>query len=105
MLTRRASEEKPQTSLARRVNFPRHLGIWDRLLVIDDWTTFLATYPAVANDPLFLPYLCFFLRREGVTTLIIDTQSGNPSHLLREDKNLELRTLAQYHLYTWHVPF
>jgi KaiC/GvpD/RAD55 family RecA-like ATPase len=77
-------------------------------LVIDDWSTILATYPEVQRDPLVLPFLLHYLRREGVTTLILATRSGNPhdrgTGALEQDLR-ELRVLADHHLYTWHVSF
>ena len=74
-------------------------------VVIEDFSALLGTYPEVSNDPLFLPTLLFHLRREGVTTLIVDTHSGQPgmSHIDAVDS--ELRTLVDQRLYTWHVPF
>lgn len=74
-------------------------------LVIDDLSTLHATYPDVQEDPLFLPFLLFWLRREGVTALIVDSQPGSPSYIIREQRARELRALADSVLYTWHVPF
>ncbi len=77
-------------------------------LVIDDWSTILATYPEVQRDPLVLPFVMSYLRRQGVTVLIVATRSGNPED--RETGELEqdireLRAAADHHLYTWHVSF
>ncbi|MFO0847834.1 MAG: hypothetical protein U0871_04625 [Gemmataceae bacterium] len=77
-------------------------------LVIDDWTTILATYPEIARDPLILPHLIRFLRLEGVTAMILATRSGNPNDRGTEDDDREvreLRLLADHHLLTWHVRF
>ncbi|MFY9747311.1 MAG: hypothetical protein WAK25_13570, partial [Acidobacteriaceae bacterium] len=74
-------------------------------VVIDDFSALLATYPEVRNDPLFLPALLFHLRREGVTSLIVDTHSGQPDAPHVHAIDSELRALVDQRLYTWHVPF
>lgn len=75
-------------------------------VVFDDFSALRNTYHEVREDPLFLPYLLFFLGREGVTALIVDTQSiGRPDLTLTERYESELRELAQHRLYTWRVPF
>jgi hypothetical protein len=77
-------------------------------LVIDDWSTILATYPEVGRDPLVLPYLINYLRQEGITSLILATRSGNLSDRPTsevEQEIRELRTMADHHLFTWHVSF
>lgn len=75
-------------------------------VVFDDFNALRNTYHEVREDPLFLPYLLFYLGREGVTALIVDTQSiGRPDLTLTERYESELRELAQHRLYTWRVPF
>jgi len=74
-------------------------------VVIEDFSAVLGTYPEVRNDPLFLPSLLFHLRREGVTSLIVDTHSGQPGMLHSDAAESELRALVDQRLYTWHVPF
>jgi hypothetical protein len=77
-------------------------------LVIDDWSTILSTYPEVQRDPLVLPFLTGYLRREGVTTLILATRPGNPQDRGTgpiEQEARELRVMADHRLYTWHVAF
>ncbi len=75
-------------------------------VVVDDFNAFRNTYPEVREDPLFLPYLLFYLGREGATTLIIDTQSSSkPDLTLTERYESMLRESVQYRLYTWRVPF
>ncbi|MGZ7088489.1 MAG: RAD55 family ATPase [Candidatus Angelobacter sp.] len=74
-------------------------------LVIDDFSILRTMYADIREDSLFLPFLVFYLKREGVTTLIIDTHPGSP---IQEGPSLfddELRTLADHHLYTWRVLF
>lgn len=74
-------------------------------IVIDDLSAVLATYTELRNDPLFLPALLFYLRREGVTSLIVDTHSGQPGEMQTDSIANEIRTLVDQRLYTWHVPF
>jgi len=74
-------------------------------IVIDDFSAVLATYTEMRNDPLFLPALLFYLRREGVTSLIVDTHSGQPGAAQTDSAANELRTLVDQRLFTWHVPF
>lgn len=74
-------------------------------VVIDDFSAIMGAYPEIRNDPLFLPALLFHLRREGVTTLIIDTHVGQPGLGHVETGGNDLRTLVDQRLYTWHVPF
>ena len=75
-------------------------------VVFDDFNSLRNTYNEVSADPLFLPYLLFFLGRQGITALIVDTQSiSKPELALTERYESELRELVQYRLYTWRVPF
>lgn len=74
-------------------------------LVIDDWAAIQNAYPEVRDDPLFLPFLLFYLQRRGITALILDTRSGRPSRDVEEDVARSLRALATHHLYTWRVTF
>lgn len=78
---------------------------WGIRLVIDDFSTLCETYPEIREDALFLPYLLFHLGREGVTSLIIDTQPGRPEMAGPGPLATELRALVQNRLYTWRVPF
>ncbi len=74
-------------------------------LVIDDWSTLRDSHPEVREDPLFLPFVLFYLRRRGVTVLLIDTQPGRLSHILSDESDRELRALVDHHVYTWYVTF
>jgi KaiC/GvpD/RAD55 family RecA-like ATPase len=75
-------------------------------VVFDDFNSLRNTYNEVSADPLFLPYLLFFLGRQGITALIVDTQSiSKPQLALTERYESELRELVQHRLYTWRVPF
>ena len=74
-------------------------------LVIDDLAAFRATYPEIEQDQLFLPYLLFYLERQAITTLIIDSHPGRPATTPSEPFARELRALAKNQIYTWRVPF
>jgi len=74
-------------------------------VVIDDWTTIKNSYPQVAADSLFLPFLIRYLEEIGVTTLIVETSPGRPDELFTRDSQRELRGLVRNHLMTWHVRF
>jgi KaiC/GvpD/RAD55 family RecA-like ATPase len=74
-------------------------------VVIDDLRTLMDTYPGIRNDSLLLPALLFHFRREGVTTLVIDTHTGQPDASQIEPLDSELRALVDQRLYTWRVPF
>lgn len=109
--------DTPEAAVERRkleTKYPHRLPVGRRALsgrirlVIDDWATILSTHPEVARDPLLVPYLLHYLRRQGVTTLIQRTRSGNPNDGATEDLDREVqavRPLADHHLFTWHVPF
>ena len=74
-------------------------------VVIDDFSILRNTYIEVRDEPLLLRYLLFYLGREGVTTLIIDTQPGRPDTTIPSPLDSELRSLVHNHLYTWRFPF
>ena len=74
-------------------------------LVIDDFSALKDIYTDVREDPIFLPFLLFYLGREGVTVLIIDTHAGGPDFVPPEFLETELRTLVHQRLYTWRVSF
>jgi len=74
-------------------------------LVIDDFSVIRAIYPEVRTENLFLPYLLFYLRREGITTLIINTDPEKPGGDCKDRFEQEFRSLIDYRLFTWRVPF
>ncbi len=76
---------------------------WRVRLVIDDLNTIMDTYLQVKSDPLFLPFLLYYLRREGPTSLIIDTRAGLPDTVTGELFHMDLRALSDFRLYTWSV--
>jgi hypothetical protein len=83
----------------------RFQSSWRIRMVIDDFNAFRNIFPDIHNDPLLLPFLLFHLRREGISTLILDTQSGKPDIGLSERFESSLREVADYRLYTWRIPF
>lgn len=82
--------------------FPQSIGI---RLVIDDLSVIRAIYPEMRTENLLLPYLFFYLRREGITSLIINTHPERPGTGGSDAFEQEFRALVDSRLYTWHVPF
>jgi KaiC/GvpD/RAD55 family RecA-like ATPase len=82
--------------------FDRSFGI---RVVIDDLSILRHTYAEFRDDPLLLRYLVFLLGREGVTTLLVDTQEGHPHLTVPSGFDSELRSLVAGHIYTWRFPF
>lgn len=79
---------------------------WPIRVVIDDLNSFRNTYPEMRDDPLMLPSLLFMLGREGVTSLMIDTQtSGSPELSITERFDSSVRQLVQTRIYSWRLPF
>jgi KaiC/GvpD/RAD55 family RecA-like ATPase len=78
---------------------------WGIRVVIDDMSILRQTYAEVRDDPLLLRCLVFLLGREGVTTLLIDTQEGHPHLTVPNPSDSELRSLVYGHIYTWRFPF
>lgn len=78
---------------------------WCIRVVLDDFSTFRDMFPELHEDPLLLPTILFHFEREGVTTLILDTQSGKPETPVAERFESELRKMVQHKIYTWRVPF
>ncbi len=83
----------------------RYSRSWPIRLVIDDFSSFRDIFPELREDPLLFPSILFHFEREGVTTLIVDTQSGKPEITIAERFESELRQMVHHHLYTWRVPF
>ena len=83
----------------------RYRKSWPIRVVIDDFSTFRDIFPELREDPLLLPSILFHFEREGVTTLIVDTQSGKPETPIAERFESELRQMVQHNLYTWRFPF
>ncbi len=89
--------------MARREQ--RYQRSWPIRVVIDDFSSLRSIFPELREDPLLFPSLLFHLEREGVTTLIIDTQAGKPETEIAERFETEFRQMVHHRLYTWRVPF
>ncbi len=96
--THRARQQR-QSALER---FNRSWGI---RVVIDDFSIMKNTYIEIHDEPLLLRFLIFYLGREGVTTLLIDTQPGRPDTPVASALESEMRSLVDYQLYTWRFSF
>jgi len=83
----------------------RYKWSWPIRVVIDDFSSLRNIFPELREDPLLFPSILFHFEREGVTTLIVDTQSGKPETTIAERFETELRQMVHHHLYTWRVPF
>lgn len=84
----------------------RFTASWRIRVVIDDLNSFRNIFPEIREDSLMLPSLFFMLGREGVTSLIIDTQSsGSPDLPITERFHSSVRELVQTRIYTWRLPF
>jgi KaiC/GvpD/RAD55 family RecA-like ATPase len=99
MLGLKSNEELPDAA-------GRFGASWRIRIVIDDLNSFRSMFPEIREDPLMLPSLLFMLGREGVTSLIIDTQSsGSPDLPITERFDSSVRELVQTRIYTWRLPF
>ncbi|QEG41415.1 RAD55 family ATPase [Roseimaritima ulvae] len=78
---------------------------WRIRLVIDNWASIRDMYPRVREDPLFLPCLMFYLRREGIATIIVGNEGRGFSNGFILKSNHRLRELTATQIYTWRVPF
>jgi KaiC/GvpD/RAD55 family RecA-like ATPase len=78
---------------------------WGIRVVIDDLSILKNTYVEIRDEPLWLRFLVFYLGREGVTTLLIDTQPGQPDMAASSLLDSEMRSLVHNHLYTWRFSF
>ncbi len=74
-------------------------------IVIEDFSILKNTYVEIRDEPLLLRFLIFYLGREGVTTLLIDTQPGQPDLAQSGPFESELRSLVHSRLYTWRFNF
>ena len=100
-----AAQRKIMTSNEMRKRAPRYQRSWPIRVVIDDFSSLRSIFPELREDPLLFPSLLFHLEREGVTTLMIDTQAGKPETAIVERFETEFRQMVHNCLYTWRVPF
>ena len=112
----RSIEQAQRILFRREGNEARHIALpdaptrahdsWRIRVVIDDLNAFRSTYPEMRDDPLMLPSLLFMLGREGVTSLILDTQaSSSPQLPVAERFDTSVRELVQTRIYVWRLPF
>ena len=101
----KAAQRKIMTPLEIGDRNIRFRDSWPIRVVIDDFSSLRNMFPELREDPLLFPSILFHLEREGVTTLIIDTQSGKPETTVVERFETELRQMVHHRLYTWRVPF
>jgi KaiC/GvpD/RAD55 family RecA-like ATPase len=100
-----AAQRKIMTPGEMEPRARRYQRSWPIRVVIDDFSALRSIFPELREDPLLFPSLLFHLEREGVTTLIIDTQAGKPETALVERFETEFRQMVHHRLYTWRVPF
>jgi hypothetical protein len=100
-----AAQRKLMTTEELEPRVRRYQRSWPIRVVIDDFSSLRSIFPELREDPLLFPSLLFHLEREGVTTLIVDTQSGKPETAMVERFETEFRQMVHHHLYTWRVPF
>lgn len=74
-------------------------------LVIDDWNLILASHPSIQQNTLLLPTLLSLLQREGISTLIVSTDSVKGGALTQFPSPNDLRKLDIPQIHTWSVPF
>jgi len=74
-------------------------------LVLSDLEQMRDTYPGAVDDPLFLPALRQYLAREGVTSIVVQTDSAGPERSKQSNLTHMLYAASRHSLYTWLVPF
>jgi hypothetical protein len=72
-------------------------------VVIDDYSQFCSVYPDLADNRSVLGYLVDMFKIVGFTTLIVDTQSGSPFDIVRNDIDREMRGYIGNAIYTWTI--
>jgi hypothetical protein len=78
----------------------------DRIrLVIDDLKVLASLCPDIQTDSAFLPFLTFFLEREGVTSILVHTDSVRPFSRPTDSFTQVLQPLLKHTILTWGVPF
>lgn len=95
----------PASSCDRELENGRRILGWQIRYVIDNWTAIGEIYPQVKADPLFWPCVLFFIRREGISALIVASEPIGFSHEFRLSKTFSLQDLTSIQLFTWRVPF
>ena len=78
---------------------------WAIRFVLDGLGSLRQTYPPVANDPLFLPSLKFYLEREGITSVIVASQPGRPDAVESDPFHRDSVNFFVRQIRTWRVFF
>lgn len=95
-----ALKELARPAIERRRSFSFPIRV-----VLDDWAIIRQTHPAIDRDPMVLQSILAILQREGVTSLIISTQSGVPTISDEALDKQDLRQLDFPKLLTWAIDF
>lgn len=74
-------------------------------LVIDNWATIREMCPQIRDDPLILPCLLFFLRREGIATVFVANENEGFTTNFKLESTRRLRDLTSIQLFTWRVSY
>jgi KaiC/GvpD/RAD55 family RecA-like ATPase len=74
-------------------------------IVIDDIRVLARVNPEITADGAFLPFLSFFLQREGVVSLFVYTDNVRPNTSPTEELGRALLSIAKHAILTWNVPF
>ncbi len=75
-----------------------------------DWlsmigTTFSKRTPTWLKIPLLVQSLLAYLKREGVSAMLVSTQPGQPFIPTSQKSQFDLRKFDEQHIYTWNVSF
>ncbi|MCA9186074.1 MAG: hypothetical protein KDA99_10655 [Planctomycetales bacterium] len=74
-------------------------------IVIEDWQSIIASHPLIRDEPLALETVASALQREGVTSLIVSSQSGALLERRSRYECNDLERLDVNQIVTWSVPF
>jgi KaiC/GvpD/RAD55 family RecA-like ATPase len=74
-------------------------------LILDDLSGFRDAYPELHEDPLLLPLIIQLTRLEGISTLLVATQSTVTDVTQLQPFDAALRAQVEGYLLTWRVSF
>jgi KaiC/GvpD/RAD55 family RecA-like ATPase len=74
-------------------------------VVIDDLCVLSEVNPEIVADGAFLPFLTFYLQREGVVSLLVHTDSVRPNVPSEDETTRSLLSILKSAILTWNVPF
>ena len=78
---------------------------WRIRFVIDNWSTLRSTHPEIAQDARILEFILFFLRKEGIPTIVVASENAGFANGFQLSRAREVKDQTRFHIYTWHVPF